>query len=364
MPKKLEVLYENKPCYNIIIENNFEKLVENIIEISPNTDRKVCIFTDDLVGSHYEKEVRERLIEKFNLVITYTIPNGENSKTLSNVEKLYEELIKNHFDRRDLLIALGGGVVGDMTGFAAATYLRGIDFIQVPTSLLSQVDSSIGGKTGVDYLQYKNMVGAFYMPKLVYINTATLNTLSDAQLASGMGEVVKHGLIRNEAYYAWMETHSAGVLARDPQVMEELIYESCKIKKAVVEEDPKEQGIRAYLNFGHTLGHAIERLSNFQLFHGQCVSLGMACASYISWKRGYISEADYTHVLAVLETFHLPTKLSLPIAPQDVVSVSKSDKKMVGKRVKFVLLHGIGNAAIDMDVSDEEMLEALATLSE
>lgn len=364
MSKKLEVLCENKFCYNIIIEHNFNKLLESIIEISPNLDRKICIFTDDLVAQHYLSEVENILKSKFNTVITYTIPNGENSKSLHYIEELYEVLISNHFDRKDLLIALGGGVIGDMTGFAAATYLRGIDFVQIPTTLLSQSDSSIGGKTGVDYLQYKNMVGAFYMPRLVYMNIDTLQTLSDAQFQSGMGEVVKHGFIKNAAFYHWMEANQEAIVARDNSILEEVVYENCKIKKAVVEEDPKEQGIRAHLNFGHTIGHAIEKLSNFSLYHGQCVALGMCAAGYISWQRNLITEEEYLHMRNFIASFGLPTKLSIPMDASAIVAATKSDKKMEGNHVKFVLLNGIGNAEIYRDVSDAEMLAAIQTLFE
>ena len=362
MPKILPVYYENNFSYNIIIENNFDNLFKNINEIKSNNYQRVCIFSDDIVAEHYLNEIKSIFEEKFNCVISYVIPNGENSKTLSNVEKLYEELIKNHFDRHDLLVALGGGVVGDMTGFAAATYLRGIDFVQIPTTLLSQVDSSIGGKTGVDYLQYKNMVGAFYMPKLVYINVNTLQTLSDSQLQSGMGEAIKHGLIRNPSYYQWLQEHRDLVNSKDPDTLEQLVYENCCVKKAVVEEDPKEQGIRAHLNFGHTIGHAIEKLSDFRLYHGQCVALGMCAAGYISWKRGLISELEYLTMEQVIDSFGLPIKLMIPMNPQDILQTTKSDKKMVGNHVKFILLESIGDAKIYSDVSDDEMLEAIESL--
>lgn len=362
MPKSLEVLYENKPCYNIIFKDNLLDIAEYIIEIKPNDSCKICIFTDDLVQEHYLDELKTILLDKYNAVITYVIPNGENSKTLSNVELLYQELIKYHFDRKDLLVALGGGVVGDMTGFGAATYLRGIDFIQVPTTLLSQVDSSIGGKTGVDFLNYKNMVGAFYMPRLVYINPKTLLTLSDAQFASGMGEVIKHGLIADASYFDWMEAHREEILAKELPILESLIYTSCDIKRHVVQEDPKEQGIRAHLNFGHTIGHAIEKLSSFELLHGQCVALGMCAAAWISKERGLISDADYTRILQVIASFGLPTKLSLPMEAKDIVAATKSDKKMEGNHVKFILLDGIGYAKIYKDVTDEEMLRAIASL--
>lgn len=191
-------------------------------------------------------------------MISIIFEAGESQKNLDTVKMIYEKLILAKFDRKDLLVALGGGVTGDITGFTAATYLRGIDFVQIPTSLLAQVDSSIGGKTGVDFDSYKNMVGAFHMPKLVYINVSTLTTLSDEQFISGMGEIIKHGLIKDSAYFDWLIENHDRILARDKDVLMEMIRVSCNIKRVVVENDPTEKGDRALLNFGHTLGHAIE----------------------------------------------------------------------------------------------------------
>ena len=196
----------------------------------------------------YLEEVRAVLAGCCKAVSVFTFPAGEENKHLDTVRNLYEHLILEHFDRKDMLAALGGGVVGDLCGFAAATYLRGVDFIQIPTTLLSQVDSSIGGKTGVDFDAYKNMVGAFHMPRLVYANLRTLLTLPEEQFSSGMGEVVKHGLIKNREYYQWLKDNHEGIAARNLDLCQAMVYESCMIKKRVVEEDPTEQGERALLN--------------------------------------------------------------------------------------------------------------------
>ena len=241
---------------------------------------------------------------------TFIFPAGEKNKNLDTVRTLYEFLIQKHFDRKDVLVALGGGVVGDLCGFAGATYLRGIRFIQVPTTLLSQVDSSIGGKTGVDFDSYKNMVGAFHMPSLVYASTSSLLTLSAEQFASGMGEIVKHGLIKNRDYYQWICEHADAIRERDLKVCEQLILVSCQIKRDVVEKDPTEQGERALLNFGHTLGHAIEKLMNFKLAHGQCVALGCLAAAHISAKRGMITDAEVDQMRKAFATFDLPVSFS------------------------------------------------------
>ena len=359
MPKILPVSYENKFSYNIIIQNSFGELLENIIGIKGQKYEKICVVTDDIVGGLYVDTIKTIFEDKFNQVIIFTLPNGESSKHLGNIEKLYEELITNPFTRRDLLVALGGGVIGDMTGFCAATYLRGIDFVQIPTTLLSQVDSSIGGKTGVDFNGYKNMVGAFYMPRLVYINTSVLKSLPEEQFCNGMGEVIKHGYIRDKAYFEMLKDHVNEVLALDDAYLEDMVYTSCDIKRNVVEIDPKEQGIRSYLNFGHTIGHAIEKNSNFSLYHGQCVAIGMVAAMYLSVKKGWMEQKDLEEMEEVLTSYHLPIRAD-HMTVEDVFNASKSDKKMDGNKVKFTVLKEIGVADSYMDFEEDELKEAIA----
>ena len=267
-------------------------------------------------------------------------------------------LIEQHFERRDMIVALGGGVVGDLAGFTAATYLRGIDFIQVPTSLLAQVDSSIGGKTGVDFAKYKNMVGAFHMPRLVYINIDTLSTLSTRLFNSGFGEIIKHGLIKNRCYFDYLDTNYEHIKALEPEYIIETVYQSCIIKADVVNHDPTEKGERALLNFGHTLGHAVEKLMNFSLYHGECVGLGMICASYISKERGYITEDDYVLIRNMLKKYGFPTRIEgLDIF--SILEVSKSDKKIENGVVKLIILKKLGEAVIDKTVTYDEMTQAL-----
>ena len=291
MGRKITVNYENKPCYDIELQQDFQHLPAKLKELGYE-NRKICIVTDSNVEKLYLDEL-SKLLESVSAKCTSVVfEAGEASKHTDTVGKVYEHLILNSFDRKDILIALGGGVVGDLTGFTAATYLRGIDFVQVPTSLLSQVDSSIGGKTGVDFMQYKNMVGAFYMPKLVYMNLSVLNTLPAQQISSGMGEIIKHGLIKNQNYFSYVKENATEIQALNMGILEEVIYGSCEIKRQVVENDPKEQGERALLNFGHTIGHAIEKLSDFSLYHGECVALGMVSAGYISWKLGMITKEE------------------------------------------------------------------------
>ena len=298
------------------------------------------------------------LTKSFPQIFCYEFQAGEASKNTDTVNGVYEFLIQNHFDRHDLMIALGGGVVGDLTGFTAATYLRGIDFIQVPTSLLSQVDSSIGGKTGVDFMQYKNMVGAFYQPKLVYMNLNVLKTLPKDQLISGFGEILKHGLIRNHDYFLWMNEHEKEILALDYNTLEEMVYQSCLIKRDVVERDPKEKGERALLNFGHTLGHAIEKLKDFTWLHGECVAAGCCLAVEISCIKGNISKEEVDDIKGVFEAFDMNGDIS-ELSADDIVKTTKSDKKMVGDKIKFVLLRSVGDAYVDMSVTDDEMKQVL-----
>ncbi|MBQ5675644.1 MAG: 3-dehydroquinate synthase, partial [Lachnospiraceae bacterium] len=293
----------------------------------------------------------------FKYITEFVIPAGEQNKTLNQVKNIYEHLILQHFDRKDCLIALGGGVIGDMTGFTAATYLRGIDFVQVPTTLLSQVDSSIGGKTGVDFDSYKNMVGAFHMPRLVYMNLSVLNTLSDEQFSCGMGEILKHGLIKNREYFTWCMDNADKIQERDYETLLYMIKESCKIKRDVVEKDPTEKGDRALLNFGHTLGHAVEKLKNFEMLHGQCVAVGAVAAMKLSAMRGNVLEEDVANSEKCFEKFGLPVRAE-GITAEEILQISKSDKKMEAGKIKFVLLQEVGNAYVDKTVTDEELMQA------
>ncbi len=354
--KKLDVKKDGEFCYSICFERDFINLAEEIAALGFEGHR-LCIVTDSNVAPLYLENLKEALESRFDRLYDFVISAGEENKTLHNIQKLYEHLILNHFDRKDCLIALGGGVIGDMTGFAAATYLRGIDFIQVPTTLLSQVDSSIGGKTGVDFDSYKNMVGAFHMPRLVYMNLSVLNTLTPEQFSCGMGEILKHGLIKNKSYFIWCMENASKIKARDFDTLLTMIMESCKIKRDVVEKDPTEKGDRALLNFGHTLGHAVEKLKDFSMLHGQCVAAGCVAALKLSVMRGLITEEEISHVEKCFESFNLPIRVD-GITAEEILKISKSDKKMEAGKIKFVLLQEIGNAYTDKNISDEELLTA------
>lgn len=356
---ELTVHYNNSPCYKIFIEKGFGLFCNRLTESVAKKYNKVCIVSDSKVAELYLDSFTNSIKSSFDTVISFVFPFGEASKTLNTVEDLYEELIKAHFDRGDLLIALGGGVVGDLTGFTAATYLRGIDFIQVPTTLLSQSDSSVGGKTGVDFRGYKNMVGAFHMPKMVYMNIETLHTLGSEIFACGMGEVVKHGLIKDIEFYQWLKDNAKDIKAlSDDDKLMYMVYKNVDIKRMVVEEDPTEKGIRGHLNFGHTIGHAIEKLSDFKLYHGQCVSIGMVAALYLSVRDGYVTEEQFEDIKNTLTMFDLPLYTS-GIDAKEVLATTKSDKKMVGSKVKFIYLNRVGNAEITKEYTDEDLLEAI-----
>ena len=358
MAKDINVNYNGQYSYSICIRSDFNDLIPMLNEKVKKSYDKICIVTDSNVASHYLSDLLEIFKNNGDEVYSFSFEAGEASKTLDTVRFLYEHLITKKFTRKSLLVALGGGVVGDLTGFAASTFLRGIDFIQIPTTLLSQVDSSVGGKTGVDFKGYKNMVGAFYMPRLVYMNLGTLNSLDDYNFACGMGEVIKSALIADANFYQWIKDNKDAVLAKDYDSLAYTVSSCCQIKGHVVEIDPKEKGIRAYLNFGHTLGHSIEKLSEFKLGHGQCVAIGMVCAMHLSKKLGYINESEILDVINVLKEYNLPVSVA-GLKDTDILSASKSDKKMTDSKIKFIILKNIGEADSYMNFSDEDLLFAI-----
>lgn len=357
MTERLTINYEKKPCYDIVFSDSFDQLSEELEKLNA-AERRICVITDSHVKGLYGDDLLKFLDGKCKKNVMFSFPAGEENKTLDTVKDAYKFLIEEKFDRKDLLIALGGGVVGDITGFIAATYLRSVDFIQIPTTLLAQCDSSIGGKTGVDFDGYKNMVGAFYMPKLVYMNISTLKTLDDRQFFSGFAEVMKHGLIKDGMFYEWLLENMYEICDRDTETLLEMVMKSCTIKKLVVEKDPTEKGDRALLNFGHTIGHAIEKAKNFTMTHGECVALGAVAAAFISWKHQWLSMEEYYEIRDMFVPFNLPISIE-DINPQEILSLTKSDKKMEGDAIKFVLLKKVGKAVIDKTVTDEDILNAI-----
>lgn len=355
--KRITVTTNGNEPYDICIKNSFADLAAELGRIGCE-GRRLAIVTDDTVAELYLEEVKREAAKCRTQIETFCFPAGEASKTLATVQKLYEQLIEAGFDRKDFLLALGGGVAGDLTGYAAATYLRGIRFIQVPTTLLAQIDSSVGGKTGVDFEQYKNMVGAFHQPVLVYSNIRALKTLSEDQFASGMGELLKYGLSFDADFYEWTIEHMEDIEERDPRTMAYMVSRCCELKKEIVEKDPTEKGDRALLNFGHTIGHAIEKLKNFELSHGACVALGTVAAAYISWQRGYLDEDEFYEIRDMNVGFGLPISFE-GLTTEEIVKATKNDKKMDAGQIRFVLLEELGKAILVPDVTDKEMIEAI-----
>ena len=355
--EKLLVKRDGEFCYPIYFENDFSFLSQALTD-EGLAGKSMCIVSDSTVAPLYADQVKAELLKVSDHVYQFTFPAGEAYKNLDTVQDLFQCLIENGLDRKSLVVALGGGVTGDLSGFGAAAYLRGIDFIQIPTTLLAQVDSSVGGKTGVDFRQFKNMVGAFHQPRLVYMNMATLQSLPEREFGCGMGEILKTGLICDKDFFDFVCANYKIIRTMDPEMLAVMIRKCCAIKAGVVERDPKEQGERALLNFGHTIGHAIEKLSDFSLYHGECVGLGIVAASYLSMQLGHISKEDFEKIQNALSLFELPTQMD-GFNAEKVLSATKSDKKMVGNQVKFILLKEIGNAYIYRELTDEQILDGI-----
>ena len=357
-----KILIENPQKYNICFAENFDSLAENIISAA-GTSRKAFTVTDSNVSGLYLDEVISRISACFTGISYYVIEAGEAGKSLANAEKIVKAMIEAGITRDDIVIALGGGVVGDLAGFCAAIYMRGIDFIQIPTTLLSQIDSSIGGKTAVDMDSYKNMIGAFHNPVLVYENSACLKTLPKDQVLSGMGEVIKSALLGDKHLWNYLldALSDKDIMDADPETLIHILYSTCLVKKKVVEEDPFDTGRRAVLNLGHTFGHAVEKCADFALSHGACVALGTICASYISLKRGYISGSEYDSIYGFIQGIGLKTTVPEKYAlTKDAVTAAMSkDKKNGADGLKFILIEGIGNAAVKNDLTADEISDAL-----
>ena len=308
--------------------------------------RKVAIVSNELVFSLYGEVVQSTLTEAGYSVTTILIGDGEEYKTLATLSSVYDQLIVNDMDRGCGIIALGGGVVGDLAGYAASSYMRGIACVQVPTTLLAQVDSSVGGKTAVNHPQGKNIIGAFYQPKLVSIDVNVLNTLAEREYLAGFAEVIKYGVIRDGDFFNWLVENSEQLLKRNPETLKHAIKTSCQIKADIVEIDEKESGIRAILNFGHTFGHAVETITGYSRFlHGEAVSIGMVVAARIAEQEGLCSKQDVSAVTSLLQRFKLPvTPPSFSI--ETYIESMMHDKKVKDGLLRMVLNRGIGQCEI------------------
>jgi 3-dehydroquinate synthase len=321
--------------YEVIISKN--ALTKSNLAPQIKSSKNILIVTDSGIPKKYIKELKTKIGNNKNIYI-YELPQGETSKSANEYLNLLEKLAKLKFDRSDLMIALGGGMVGDITGFTAASYLRGIDFIQIPTSLLAQVDSSVGGKTAINIERGKNLVGAFYNPKLVLISTSFLETLPNNQFRSGLGEIVKYSLLGNKKIRSILKNNSKEIQKKDPIVMENLVSESIKTKAKIVTKDEKENGIRATLNLGHTFGHAIEAFKKYKgITHGQAVIYGIQIIARISYLEGLIDQSKYQDLDKTIHSLELDTDFQ-KFKYQDLKKFIMNDKKVTGGKLNLIML--------------------------
>ncbi len=316
---------------------------------------RVAVISNPAVAERYAETVRASLAEAGNQVSQILIPDGEEHKNSTTLNRVYDELIQAGLDRNSFIVALGGGVVGDLAGFAAATFLRGIPFVQVPTTLLAQVDSSVGGKTAIDHPRGKNLIGAFHQPRMVLIDVATLATLPRREFRAGLAEVVKYGVAMERPFFEFLERESAAILNMDADCLEHIVLDCCRLKARVVEQDEKESGLRAILNYGHTLGHAIETLAGYgTLVHGEAVAIGMVLAARISQSGGYCDERDVARVVALLERFGLPCAPP-PVDRSRLAETLLTDKKSRGGIIRYVCNRGIGDCVV-VNLTVEQLL--------
>ena len=321
--------------------------------------RNAVVITNDAVAAHWLPPVRQSLAEAGVSAETVLVPDGEAHKNWTTLHDVLTRLLELRAERATAVVALGGGVVGDIAGFAAAIYQRGVPFVQIPTTLLAQVDSSVGGKTGVNHPLGKNMIGAFYQPRAVLIDTECLRTLPDRELAAGLAEVIKYGAIRDAAFFAWLEDRMGALVGRDPQALAHAIHTSCRIKAEIVGADEREQGERALLNFGHTFGHAIENgLGYGAWLHGEAVATGMVIAADVSRRLGRIDASTAERLRTLVARAGLPVTAPA-LGFERWKSLMGRDKKVVAGTIRYVLLDALGRATLTTDVPDSVLREVL-----
>ena len=331
--------------------------------ILPHLMRKqVAIVTNTTVAPLYLEKIAKSLRDNGVSVVEIILPDGEAYKNSDTLNLIYDALLKNRCERSTTLIALGGGVIGDLTGYAAATYLRGVPFIQVPTTLLSQVDSSVGGKTGINHPLGKNMIGAFYQPKVVLADIDTLLTLPKRELSAGVAEVIKYGLIRDSDFFDWLETNIAKLMNLDEAVISYAIYRSCQNKAEVVAADEHETGERALLNLGHTFGHAIENAMGYGVWlHGEAVAAGTMLAADLSQRLGWLNDADMQRIHALLTASSLPLRAP-NLGAKKYLDLMANDKKVADGKIRLVLQQGIGKAVITSDYDADKLKQTLEAI--
>ena len=322
------------------------------------SNKKVAIITNDKVAPLYLQKITNILSTEKD-IIPIILPDGESFKNLETLNLIYDALLTNKANRQVTLMALGGGVIGDITGFAAATFMRGVDFIQIPTTLLSQVDSSVGGKTGINHQLGKNMIGAFYQPKCVIADISLLKTLPDKELSAGLAEVIKYGLIKDASFFEWLENNIEGIMKRDSQLLIQSVIRSCQNKADIVEADEFESGIRAILNLGHTFGHAIETDTGYGTWlHGEAIATGMVMAAYLSEQMGWLSREENQRIKSLIIHANLP--INPPeISKQKFLDLMQLDKKTKKDQIHLVLQQGIGKAILTSDYDIEKFHNTL-----
>jgi len=321
--------------------------------------KRYAVITDDRVEGLYGQALMQHLAAVGIDADLFAFRRGEASKNLATIGALASRLAAAGIDRKDGLIALGGGVVGDITGFLAAIYMRGIPFVQVPTTLLAQVDSSVGGKTGVDIPEGKNLIGAFYQPQAVYIDPEVLATLHRVELLGGLAEVIKYGVIRDRTFFAFLEERREQILTLDAAAIEHTILTCCRIKAEVVEQDEREGGLRRILNFGHTIGHAVEAASSFTISHGHAVAIGMVAAARIAAAKGMLSSDEEMRITALISAYGLPVAIPADLDRELIRNYLKTDKKVVAGKVFYILPTAIGATCITNEVSDRQLIQVL-----
>jgi 3-dehydroquinate synthase len=320
--------------------------------------KQVMVVTNTTIADLYLDELMTALTD-FS-VVSCVLPDGEQYKTLDVLNQIFSRLLESKYNRSATLIALGGGVVGDMTGFAAASYQRGVDFIQIPTTVLSQVDSSVGGKTGVNHVLGKNMIGAFYQPKAVFADLSILSSLPSRELSAGIAEIIKYGLIQDEQFLLWLERNMSALLALELAALSYAIKRSCECKAEIVAQDERESGIRAILNLGHTFGHAVETDQGYgNWLHGEAVAVGIVVACVLSEKLGWISMADVKRVRAIIESANLPVRLPQNMTSERFLELMSVDKKVIDGKLRLVLLQRLGEAVVTSDVDWNTVVEAI-----
>lgn len=320
---------------------------------------RAVVVTHPSINRLYGERTVKSLVQAGLKVDCIEMPEGEDHKSLEEAEKIFDRLLQLNCDRRSVLVALGGGVIGDLTGFVAATFMRGVPFIQAPTTLLAQVDSSVGGKTAVNHRRGKNMIGVFYQPKVVVIDLETLNTLPKEEFRAGLAEVIKYGVIADRELFDYLDAQAQKILQLDPVCLGHIIETSCAIKARVVEQDERESRYRMILNFGHTLGHAIEALTGYTTYkHGEAVAIGMVFAAKLSRETGRCSDAVCRRLTALVEKFGLPSRLP-DLAADKIIESMYRDKKNRDKRIKFILAKDIGSIEIVDQVSESVLKKVL-----